>query len=242
VRALLEQREEKASELARSNAELEQFAYIASHDLQEPLRMVTSYLQLLEKRHAAALNEQAKHYMHTAVDGAKRMQDLIHGILQYSRVTSQRMERETVELSLALADVLGVLRAQIMATGARIEHRGLPAVQAVPIQLIQLLQNLIANAIKFRSGEPPSIVVSASDSGAYWTIAVSDNGIGIRAEDQGRLFKIFQRLHTLDEYPGSGIGLATCKKIVESHGGRIWVESGFGEGSTFRFTLPKVHP
>jgi light-regulated signal transduction histidine kinase (bacteriophytochrome) len=240
VRALLEQRESKAAELARSNEELEQFAYIASHDLQEPLRMIASYLQLLEKRHSHALDEQALRYINFAVSGAKRMQDLINAILDFSRARRQESLRETVDLNRALGDALSNLDGKITHARAQIVAQDLPTLTAIPTQMVQLLQNLIGNAIKFRSERTPVIRIDVEDAGAFWSLSVSDNGIGIRGEDCDRLFKIFQRLHTLDEYPGSGIGLATCKKIVEHHGGRIWLESEFGAGSTFRFTLPKL--
>lgn len=239
VRALLEQRELKAAELARSNEELEQFAYITSHDLQEPLRMITSYLELLEKRHAKSLDGQARHYMEYVTGGARRMQDLISAILQFSRARSQDSLRQEVDVDKALGDALANLQEQIASTQSVITADKLPTLNAIPTQIVQLLQNLIANAIKFHSERRPTVRIAVADAGRYWKFSVSDNGIGIRAEDCDRLFKIFQRLHTADEYPGSGIGLATCKKIVEHHGGRIWAESKFGVGTTFNFTLPK---
>ncbi len=227
-----------ARELARSNAELEAFAYVASHDLQEPLRMVTSYLQLLEKRHKRTLERDAKQCIAYAVDGATRMQQLISDLLVYSRVGTKSVELAPTDCGVVLQDVLGDLKMAIGESGAVVTHDPLPTVMGDALQMRQVFQNLIANAIKFRNAAGPQIHVSAERNGDGWVFAVRDNGIGIAPEHAERIFEIFQRLHTRSEYPGTGIGLAICKKIVECHGGRIWVESLPGQGATFRFTIP----
>jgi PAS domain S-box-containing protein len=228
-------------ELARSNAELQQFAYVASHDLQEPLRMIASYTQLLEKRYADKLDQDAREFMGFIVDGATRMKQLIEDLLAYSRVGTRGKELRPLQSQAALDKALINLRAAIEASGAAITHGALPEVNADDVQLAQLLQNLIGNAIKFRKKEePPRIHVGAEDAGGEWRFSVSDNGIGIEPQYYERIFMLFQRLHTRDEYPGTGIGLAICKKVVDRHRGRIWVESQAGKGSTFHFTLPKI--
>jgi PAS domain S-box-containing protein len=228
-------------ELARSNAELEQFAYVASHDLQEPLRMIGSYTQLLEKRYGTKLDQDAREFMDFIVDGATRMKQLIEDLLAYSRVGSRGKELRPVQAQTVFDKALVNLRATVEHSGAAITHDPLPEVNADDTQLAQLLQNLIANAIKFRNkDEPPRIHVGVEDAGSEWCFSVGDNGIGIEAQYFERIFMVFQRLHTRDEYPGTGIGLAICKKVIDRHGGRIWVESAYGKGSTFRFTLPKI--
>ena len=238
VRARVEL-ERTAEELRRSNAELEQFAYIASHDLQEPLRMVASYTQLLERRYAAQLDDAAREFIGYAVDGAKRMQQFITGLLRYSRVGTEPRVIEEVELGKVFEAAIANLRIAIEESGAKVESRGLPVVGGEPRQLTQLFQNLIANALKFRKpGEAPRVEVSAEPAGDFWQVSVRDNGIGLDPRFYERVFVIFQRLHTRDEHEGTGLGLAICKKIVERHGGRIWVESKEGEGATFSFTLP----
>jgi signal transduction histidine kinase len=238
-----EKLEEYTAELERSNQELQQFAYVASHDLQEPLRMVTSYLQLLELRYQDRLDADALEFIAFAVEGATRMHELIQGLLAYSRVGTHGapLQRSDTEATLALT--LDNLQVAIEESGAVVTHDPLPAVMADPIQLGQLLQNLIGNAIKFRGKKVPYVHIGAerteSDDGrAQWLFSVRDNGIGIDPQYGERIFLIFQRLHARDEYPGTGIGLALCKRIVERHGGRIWVESQPREGSTFYFTLP----
>jgi PAS domain S-box-containing protein len=234
-----EELERAAAELRRSNQELEQFAYIASHDLQEPLRMVASYTQLLERRYAAQLDETAREFIGYAVDGAKRMQQFITGLLRYSRVGTEPSVPEEVKLDEVLEAALANLRIAIEETGAKVEARVLPVVRGDPRQLTQLFQNLIGNALKFRKpGEPPRVEVWAEPEGDFQRVSVRDDGIGLDPRFYERVFVIFQRLHSRDEYEGTGLGLAICKKIVERHGGRIWVESKEGEGATFSFTLP----
>jgi PAS domain S-box-containing protein len=231
--------ERAAAELRRSNTELEQFAYIASHDLQEPLRMVASYTQLLERRYAAQLDGTAREFIGYAVDGAKRMQAFITGLLRYSRVGTEPQVLEEVDLREVFDVAVANLRIAIEESAATVQSRDLPVVQGDPRQLTQLFQNLIGNALKFRKPEvPPQVEVFAESDGDFWRISVKDNGIGLDPRFYERVFIIFQRLHTRDEYEGTGLGLAICKKIVERHGGRIWVESKEGEGATFSFTLP----
>jgi len=229
---------ERAKDLARSNGELQQFAYVASHDLQEPLRMVASFTQLLAKRYSDKLDDDAREFINYAVDGAKRMQTLISDLLSYSRVGTQGKAFELVHCDAVLDRVLKSLQLAIEDTGAVITREPLPAVAGDSIQLTQLFQNLLTNAIKFHGKKPPLVQISTENNGSMWKIAVRDNGIGISPEHADRIFVIFQRLHTKTEYPGTGIGLAICKKIVERHGGRIWVEASPGGGSTFFFTIP----
>lgn len=238
LQATLQESEQRAIDLARSNADLEQFAYVASHDLQEPLRAVVSYVQLLEKRYAGQLDDRADKYIAYAVDGGQRMQTLINDLLAYSRVGRNIDDMVPTESERALSRALVSLRTIIEETGASVTSDSLPVVYANETMLAQLFQNLIGNAIKFRGDEPLHIHVSAEQHDGEWRFAVHDNGIGIAPEYAERIFVIFQRLHARDEYAGTGIGLAICKKIVERHGGRIWVESVPGEGATFYFTLP----
>jgi signal transduction histidine kinase len=227
-------------ELARSNRDLEQFAYVASHDLQEPLRMVAIYTQLLAERYQGKLDQNADKYIHYVVDGALRMQTLVQDLLAFSRVGRQEVEYRTIDGRAVVETALQNLRAAIQDSGARIECAQLPTLVADSSQLAQLFQNLIGNAIKFHGAEPPLIRITAEkkDKDKDWLFSVVDNGIGIAPEHAEVVFAIFKRLHTRAEYPGSGIGLAICKKIVEQHGGRIWVESQPGRGAAFRFTLP----
>lgn len=229
---------EQARELARSNADLEQFASVASHDLQEPLRMVASYTQLLGKRYRNRLDGDADEFMGFIVDGALRMQRLINDLLTFSRVGSRGKGFQPVDLATSVAQVRINLRAAIDESGARISTGTLPVVNADATQMEQLLQNLIGNAIKFRKGPAPRVHIDARREDAAWRITVQDDGIGIDARYAERIFVIFQRLHTAAEYPGTGIGLAICKKIVERHGGQIGVQSTPGEGTSFSFTLP----
>jgi PAS domain S-box-containing protein len=226
--------------LARSNEELERFAYVASHDLQEPLRMVASFTQLLAKRYSGRLDETADRYIHYAVDGAKRMQQLIADLLAYSRVNNKELDLRQTGCEAVVLEAMRNLQVAIDESGASIDWDPLPALWVDQGQLTQVFQNLFANAIKFRQKkECPRIHISAVDSGAEWLISVKDNGIGIDARHAERVFQMFQRLHTRAAYPGTGIGLAVCKKVIERHGGKLWVESEPGAGSTFRFTIPK---
>ncbi len=226
-----------AGDLSRSNAELEQFAYVASHDLQEPLRMVASFTQLLAKRYRDQLDKDAHEFIDFAVDGAKRMQRLINDLLAFSRVGTRGKPFKPTDLGIILKETLDNLNTAIKESGARITSGPLPTVPGDEVQLVQLFQNLLANAIKFRGAAAPHIEISAAAQDGEWVIAVQDNGIGIAPEHQERIFQIFQRLHGRSEYPGTGLGLALCKKIVERHGGHIWVESQPGQGATFYFSL-----
>ncbi len=231
---------EKTEELARSNKDLEQFAYVASHDLQEPLRTVTSYVQLLARRYKGKLDADAHEFIGFAVDGALRMRKLINDLLTYSRVGMRGNEFEPINSEAVLFQSINDLKVTIEDNGALVTHDPLPMVMADRAQLGQLFQNLIGNAIKFRGNEPPRVHISASRNGNGWIFSVRDNGIGIASEYAERIFVIFQRLHSRQEYAGTGIGLAICKKIVERHGGRIWVKSDVGKGAAFYFTLPPV--
>jgi signal transduction histidine kinase len=228
----------KVDELARSNADLEQFAYVASHDLQEPLRMVTAYTQLLAERYRGKLDENADKYIGYASEGAQRMQVLIQDLLAFSRVGRNGFTYGSVDCNAVMAEVLQTLATAIQESAAVVTHMDLPAVWADRTQMAQLFQNLIGNAIKFRGKEPPVVSVQAEKTALRWQFSVSDNGIGIAPEFAENIFVVFQRLHARTEYPGNGIGLAICKKIVERNGGKIWVESQPGSGSTFKFTLP----
>ena len=228
-----------AEDLKRSNQDLEQFACVASHDLQEPLRMVTNYLQLLERRYKDKIGEDGGEFIAYAMEGAARMKNLINDLLEFSRVGTSERPFTAVDSAAAFRNALSNLEVTIKESGASVTHDPLPMVNADEKQLVQLFQNLVANAIKFRSAEAPRIQVSASQKGSEWIFSVRDNGIGIDPRFAGRIFVLFQRLHGKEEYPGTGIGLALCRKIVERHGGRIWMESAPGKGATFFFTLPK---
>ena len=227
-----------AAELARSNVELEQFAYVASHDLQEPLRMVSSYTQLLAKRYGDLLDQDAREFIDYAVDGATRMQRLINDLLTYSRVATRGKPLEAMDSHAALGEAINNLGASIEENHAIVTTDDLPMVKADYSQLVQVFQNLVGNAIKFRGEDPPHVHVSACRDGEKWVFSVSDNGIGIAPEYYDQIFQIFQRLHGADRYPGTGIGLALCKRIAERHGGTIWVESEPDKGSVFYFTVP----
>jgi chemotaxis family two-component system sensor kinase Cph1 len=228
----------RTEELASSNQELEQFAYVASHDLQEPLRMVASYTQLLARRYKDKLDDDANEFIHYAVDGATRMQALINDLLELSRIGTSRKALATCESGLALERALANLRLAIQESGALVTHDTMPHLVADVSQLTQLFQNLIGNALKFRGEAPLAIHIGVKRQKDDWVFSVRDNGIGIAPEFFERIFVIFQRLHGKQEYPGTGIGLAVCRKIVERHGGHIWLESKPDEGATFYFTLP----
>ena len=229
----------QAEALARSNVELERFAYVASHDLQEPMRTVRSFAQLLQRRCADQLSGDAREYLQFITDGVQRMQTLINDLLAYSRVTSQGGAFGPADCNQVLRMVIDNLQASIESHGAEVAVGPLPTVVGDATQLGQVFQNLVVNAIKFHGARPPRIRVAAAEGPGEWVFSVADNGIGISPEYFERIFIIFQRLHTIEEYGGTGIGLAICKKIVERHGGRIWVESKVGEGSTFYFSIPK---
>jgi light-regulated signal transduction histidine kinase (bacteriophytochrome) len=245
-RALLQQQIEqsnqdlqrRAAELVEANTQLEQFAYVASHDLQEPLRMVTSYLQLIEKRYKDKLDADGEEFIGFAVDGAMRMKRMIDGLLAYSRVSTRSQPLEPINCEDLLAQTLSNLQVAIQERDALITHDPLPTVMADGTQMMAVFQNLVGNAIKFHAGRQPHIHISAERRKDEWLFSVCDNGIGIAPEHSERIFAIFSRLHTQATYPGTGIGLAICKKVVERHGGRIWVESRPGEGSTFLFSIP----
>lgn len=232
----------QARKLAESNLELERFAYVASHDLQEPLRMVVSFTQLLEKRYASQLDATARRYIAYATDGARRMQLLISGLLAYSRVDRGQFRPAPIDCEDVLRQVLLNLQASIEESGAMVTHDPLPTLTADSTQLTQLLQNLLGNAIKFRKGPKPWVHIGVEETATEWIVFVQDDGIGFDPDNAERIFQVFQRLHSAREYPGGGIGLAICKRIVERHGGRIWVESAPGAGARFRFALPKIQP
>ncbi len=227
-------------ELKRSNEDLQQFANVASHDLKEPLRMVTSYLHLLEKRNGDRWDEESKDYMHYAMNGALRMKVIIEDLLAYARVTTNGKPFTAVDMDEVIAIVLNDLKFSIEESQADVTANNLPSVNADKLQMVLLLENLISNSIKYRNNARPVVLVTAHDGGDSWIISVKDNGIGIDPRYADRIFQMFQRLHTVDQYPGTGIGLAIAKKIVERHGGRIWVESVEGKGATFLFTIPKI--
>jgi PAS domain S-box-containing protein len=239
MRRAYEELEVKARELTRSNEELQQFAYVASHDLQEPLRMISSYTQLLARRYGEHLDGDAKEFMAYIVDGAARMKQLIEDLLAYSRVGTRGRDFQKIDSNASLSRALANLRTAIESSGAQVTHDRLPEVVADGAQLSQIFQNLIGNAIKFRADEPPRIHVGAETRDQVWVFTVKDNGIGLDTQYADRIFMMFQRLHNKAEYPGTGIGLAIVKKIVERHGGRIWVESEPGKGATFGFTLAR---
>ena len=231
---------EHAAELQRSNAELEQFAYVASHDLQEPLRKVTSFCQLLQRRYGGQLDERADQYIDFAVDGAKRMQVLINDLLAFSRAGRSAEELGPVDCDAALATATANLSTQIADAGAVIEAGPLPVVRGQLTLMSVVFQNLLGNALKFTGEQSPRIVVSAERDGAFWSFSVTDNGIGIQPQYADRVFLIFQRLHERAAYPGTGIGLAMCRKIIDYFGGRIWVDTGVAVGARFRFTVPAL--
>jgi light-regulated signal transduction histidine kinase (bacteriophytochrome) len=230
----------QAEELTRSNEELQRFAYVASHDLQEPLRTVTNYVQLLARRYKGKLDPDADKFINFAVDGATRMYALINDLLTYSRLATQGQPFELTDCAMVMDRVLDNLKLAIEETKADISVDNLPVLMIDGVQMIQLLQNLIENAIKFhRQNVPPKIHVHAEMDKDEWLFSVQDNGIGIEPQYFEQIFVVFRRLHNRDKYEGTGIGLAICKRIVERHGGHIWIESEPGKGSTFFFTIPE---
>jgi PAS domain S-box-containing protein len=231
----------QAAALATSNEELKQFAYAASHDLQEPLRMVAFYTQLLAKRYLGKLDSDADEFIGYALEGAIRMRALVKHLLTYSRVSTGKPSMASTNCEEVLAESLANLRLALSESGASVTHEPLPTVNADALQLSQLFQNLIGNAIKFRGDKPPVIRISAAEEDSDWRFTVQDNGIGIEAQYFEQIFVIFQRLNSSEQYAGSGVGLALCKRIMEHHGGRIWVQSEPGAGTKFHFTIPKEH-
>ncbi|MFC4440309.1 ATP-binding protein [Halostagnicola sp. GCM10023398] len=227
-------------ELEESNKRLEHFAYAASHDLQEPLRMISSYLQLIENRYANELDEDGEEFLEYAIDGSKRMKEMIDGLLEYSRVNTQGKPLEPVDLNDIVTDARKNLEIQIRESNADIECDELPRVNGDASQLRQLFQNLFSNAIEYSGDQPPRVDVFAERTGEKWKLSVRDDGIGIDPKDQDHIFDVFERLHSHEEHAGTGIGLALCKRITERHDGEIWVDSEPGEGATFSFTLPAV--
>lgn len=228
---------EKAAELARSNTELEQFAYIASHDLQEPLRAVSSYVSMIAKRYEDKIDEKGRMFIKHAVDGTERMQHLINDVLTYSRSGKSALDPVKVDCNAMITDILGVMSDTLNAAGVIVTTDNLPSVPYVPIMLRQVFQNLISNAVKFRSSERPTIHISASKEDDHWVFSVRDNGIGIAERHHERVFRLFERLHSRDRFPGTGLGLAICRKIVERHAGKIWISSSEGNGTTVFFSV-----
>jgi two-component system, chemotaxis family, sensor kinase Cph1 len=240
LRTANEQLQRTTHELRRSNQELEEFAYVASHDLQEPLRMITMYLDLLQRKEGAKLSTDGQEYITTATKGAERMRTLISELLAYARIERIDAGQMVIDSGEALDEALGNLKPAILARGTHVTRGALPQVRADRGQLVQVFQNLVGNAIKFGTTDEPWTHVSAERKGGEWIFSVQDNGIGIDPQHQKRIFDVFQRLHPRDAYPGTGIGLSVAKKIVERHGGRIWVESQPGVGSIFHFSLPAL--
>ncbi|NHN47970.1 PAS domain S-box protein [Halostella sp. JP-L12] len=235
-----EKLEQLVADLEESNERLEQFAYAASHDLQEPLRMVSTYIQLIERRYGDELDEEGQELFEYAVDGAERMRSMVDGLLQYSRIETMGDEFEPVDLDVVFGDVCEDLQVKIEESDAEITVDQLPRVKGDENQLRQVFQNLLSNAIKFSGEKPPQVHVSAERNGEKWRVSVADQGVGIDSDDKEQIFEIFEGLHSDGEYAGTGIGLAVCERIVERHSGEIWVDSEPGEGSTFSFTLPVV--
>ncbi len=227
------------SRLKRSNEDLEQFAFVASHDLQEPLRMIASYVDLLAERYNDRFDDDGREFINFALEGAERMQALTDDLLRYSRLDGSGKGFQLVDAGQCLDAALDNLRLNIQETGAKVTRDKIPEIKADGSHLTQLFQNLIGNAIKFHGKEPPQIHVGVGETASEWEFSVADNGIGISPDQHERIFLIFQRLHARGKYPGTGIGLATSRRIAEQHGGRIWVESAPGKGSRFFFTIAK---
>lgn len=239
LKELNEKLKVKAEKLAISNAELEQFAYVASHDLQEPLRMVSSFMTQLENKYSDKLDEKGRQYIHFAVDGAKRMRQIILDLLEFSRIGKMEEEADLVDINKLVDEVLILQRKQINEANAQVIYKNLPVVKTFSSPLRHVFQNLISNSLKYHKKEiSPKIIISAKMMEEYWYFSVEDNGIGIDSKYNDKIFQIFQRLHQKEEYSGTGIGLALCKKIIENLGGTIWVESQLNKGSKFIFTLP----
>jgi len=230
--------DERGKALLRSNKALEQFAYVASHDLQEPLRMIGSFSQLLARRYSVHIDQEMSEYIYYIVDGVSRMQQLIRDLLEFSRIGTRKMDIKDVNMEDVMLKCLSNVRYSIEESNASVTYDEMPTVACDSTKMVQLFQNLVSNAIKFRDEKPPKVHISVLDLTDKWQFTVSDNGIGIDPEYQEKIFLIFQRLHT-NEYPGTGIGLAICKKIVEIHGGEIWLDSKLGKGTNFHFTLRK---
>jgi PAS domain S-box-containing protein len=238
-KAIRRRLEQYTSELERSNRDLERFAYVVSHDLAEPLRMVTSYVQLLAEDYRGRLDSDADEYIRYAVDGTRRMHALIQDLLLYSRIGTGELNRSPVATGDLVAEAVRNLGTTMADAGAEVVSGDLPTVVGDRIKLVPVFQNLIGNAVKFRSADrPPRVEISAERADGGWTFTVADNGIGIDAKYEDRIFEVFQRLHTRDEYPGTGIGLSVCRRVIERHGGRIWLERNGGPGTTFKFLLP----
>jgi light-regulated signal transduction histidine kinase (bacteriophytochrome) len=239
----LEQRvTERTAELQWTIAELQQLTRFAAHDLQEPVRIVTSYVYLLAARYRGKLDEEADKFIQYTVDGMKRLQRLLLDLLAYSEASTQRLEYTAVDGEALVAGALADLRGSIVDRGAVITHDPLPVVWGDETQLRIVFRNLISNGIKFHNGSPPWVYIAATQKNSLWVFSVQDNGVGVEPQDSERIFLIFQRRHAKEPYPKPGVGLAICKKIIERHGGRIWVESTFGKGATFYFTLPVKSP
>jgi signal transduction histidine kinase len=239
---LLQEQKAMMTELQRTNADLQQFVYIASHDLQEPLRQVVNYLSLVERSFKHQLDPKAKEYIEFAMDGGNRMHELIDNVLTYSRVDTKGKRFAPVDMNEVATQVLVILRLMIKENNAEIIIDPLPTISADKSQMIQVLQNLVENAIKFHGSDPPKVHISASPGEMIWTFSVKDNGMGLDMAESEKIFLMFHRLHQREEYPGTGIGLAIVKKIIERHGGRVWVESMPDSGATFFFTIPTTEP
>ena len=230
--------EQRTAELRQSNRDLAQFAFTASHDLHEPLRMMSTYLQKLQQQYGDGLAEPARNWLELSLDSGRWMQRLIDDLLSYAQVGTREGHFEALDANQVVDQVIAYLQATIESHSAAVTHDQLPTVTADLTLMTELFQNLISNAIKFHGQEPPAVHISARQAGSEWVFSVQDNGIGIDAEYLERIFAIFKRLHPSDQYPGSGIGLAVCKRVVERHGGRIWCESAPGQGTTFLFSVP----
>jgi light-regulated signal transduction histidine kinase (bacteriophytochrome) len=240
LQELNETLEKRAQQLVLSNDELQQFAYVSSHDLQEPLRMVTSFLTLLEKKYASQLDEKARQYIYFAVDGAQRMRHVILDLLEYSRVGSNEETLKKIDLKLLVEEILILHRKQIQEIDVQFTIESLPTIASFETPIRQVFQNLISNALKYHSlNEQPSITISSKETDAYYEFSIADNGIGIDPQYKDKVFQIFQRLHGKDKYSGTGVGLAICKKVMDALGGDIWLDTAYDKGAKFCFKIPK---